>query len=88
MLIAIIGSTIMVTAAPVEVQDLVTVIADDLANTVFAIKNTISDLPENITMPRDEPHVIQPTMMRLITSGYHHIKEVLNWSCPIRGTPS
>jgi len=88
MLIAIIGSTIMVATAPVEVQDLVTIVANDLANTVIAIQNMVCDLPENITLPRDELRVFQPTMMRLDASGYHHIREVLNWSCPIRGTPN
>jgi len=77
----------MVTAAPVEVQDLVTVIADDLANTVLAIQNMICDLPENITFPEDEPQVIQSTMMRLITSDYHHIRKIFNPNSPIRGTP-
>lgn len=73
-----------------RIQDVVVILAEDLAKDVIALKNEmVAYFPTIIASPAEccQPHYLNYD----VNVGYdatNYIDNVLNWDCPIRGSPA
>lgn len=88
MIIAVIGMSIL--APPVqivEVQDLMEIVATDMTDRLIELQcQLVADYQEIILTFQEDCRVPQIGMNKKGTA-ITIAKRVLNWSCPIRGTP-
>lgn len=90
MIVIVIGTVLSATLTPlVEVQDTVVIVAQDFANEAILLKNEmvayfptiITSLPECCT-----PHYLNYDV-NVGVYATNYSENVLNWDCPIRGSP-
>lgn len=74
----------------VEVQDTVIIVAQDFANEIITLKNEmVAYFPTTITSLSEycTPETLNDEKAFVSDYATNYNKNVLNWDCPIRGSP-